>query len=80
MKGSVIESDILPSPMMIFSGAPFLGPVIGPLVSGFIVQNQPNWRWVSYAQLIWAAVMTVLLWVVIPEGYHPVVLARKAAA
>ncbi|KAL1410978.1 hypothetical protein Q8F55_001921 [Vanrija albida] len=78
-------TDVFPNhkvgtPMMIFSGAPFLGPVIGPLVSGFIVQNQPDWHWVSYVQLIWAGVMTVALWVVVPEGYHPVVLARKAAA
>jgi MFS family permease len=33
--------------MMIFSAAPFLGPVLGPLIAGFINQNT-NWHWTFY--------------------------------
>lgn len=34
----------LSAPMMIYTAAPFIGPEIGPLVGGFIVENT-SWRW-----------------------------------
>lgn len=34
----------LSAPMMIYSAAPFIGPEVGPLVGGFIVENT-SWRW-----------------------------------
>jgi MFS family permease len=64
-------------PMMIFSAAPFIGPVLGPLVSGFINEHT-NWRWTYYVIIIWAAVMLVLLLVFVPESYSPELLRRKA--
>jgi MFS family permease len=63
--------------MMIFSAAPFIGPVLGPLVSGFINQNT-YWRWTYYVVLIWAFVMLVLLLVFVPETYDPELLRRRA--
>jgi MFS family permease len=64
-------------PMMIFSAAPFIGPVLGPLVSGFINEHT-NWRWTYYLIIIWAAVMLALLLVFVPESYSPELLRRKA--
>jgi MFS family permease len=32
------------APMMVYTAAPFIGPEIGPLVGGFIVENT-SWRW-----------------------------------
>lgn len=63
---------------MIFSAAPFLGPVLGPLFSGFINYNQPNWRWTYYVILLWAAVMLVLLLLFVPETFDSQRLRRKA--
>lgn len=63
--------------MMIWSAAPFIGPVLGPLVGGFINQNT-NWRWTFYVVLIWAFIMTVLVVVFVPETYDPALLRRKA--
>lgn len=34
----------LSAPMMVYTAAPFIGPEIGPLVGGFIVENT-SWRW-----------------------------------
>jgi MFS family permease len=63
--------------MMIFSAAPFIGPVLGPLISGFINQNT-YWRWTYYVIIIWAFVMLVLIVTLVPETYDPELLRRRA--
>lgn len=62
---------------MIWSAAPFIGPVLGPLIAGFINENT-SWRWTFYVVLIWAFIMTVLVIVFVPETYDPALLQRKA--
>ncbi len=52
-------SDIF-VPMSIYTNGPFLGPVFGPLLSGFINQNT-NWRWTFWTINIWSAVMLAIL-------------------
>ena len=42
-------------PMGIYTLGPFLGPTLGPLVSGFINQNT-SWRWTFYVIMICVAV------------------------
>lgn len=64
-------------PMMIFSAAPFLGPVLGPLVAGFINQNT-NWRWTYYVVIIWSAITLALILVLVPETYDPQLLRKRA--
>ena len=63
--------------MMIFSAAPFLGPVLGPLVAGFINQNT-NWRWTYYVVIIWSAITLALILVLVPETYDPQLLRKRA--
>lgn len=65
-------------PMMLFTLTPFCGPTIGPLIGGFINQFT-NWRWTFYILLIWSGVMFICV-LLVPETYHPVLLARKAAS
>ncbi|KAI0939121.1 hypothetical protein AcV5_000624 [Taiwanofungus camphoratus] len=66
------------SPMAVYTMSPFLGPVVGPLIGGFINQNT-NWRWTYRVLLIWQFCELLLLLLLVPETYEPVILKRKAA-
>ncbi|KAI0869313.1 major facilitator superfamily domain-containing protein [Hypoxylon argillaceum] len=56
---------------------PLLGPVIGPVTGGYIAQNV-GWRWLFWLVAILSGVLTVL-YLLVPETYHSILLARKAA-
>ncbi|KAF2136055.1 uncharacterized protein K452DRAFT_303075 [Aplosporella prunicola CBS 121167] len=60
----------------IYSLAPLLGPVVGPIAGGFIAQNT-TWRWVFYATSIAAGVVSGagLIW--LSETHAPTILKRK---
>ncbi|PWY99742.1 MFS general substrate transporter [Testicularia cyperi] len=64
-------------PMAVYTNGPFLGPVFGPLLSGFINQNT-QWRWTFWVINIWSAGMLVVLVFFAPESYAPVLLIKKA--
>lgn len=64
------------APMTFFTVCPFIGPVLGPAVGGFINQFT-TWRWSFYVLLIWAGITLVSV-LLVPETFHPVLLARKA--
>lgn len=71
-----INSEVGP-PMAFIAFCPFGGPVLGPLIGGFINQNT-YWRWTYYLVLIWAGVELGLVWAFVPESYRPQVLRMKA--
>ncbi|KAF5660194.1 major facilitator superfamily transporter [Fusarium circinatum] len=60
----------------IFSLASWVGPSLGPVVSGFF-QLKKNWRWGMYS-VLWLGALTVLLMFLIPETHAPTILAKKA--
>lgn len=63
----------------IFTGAAFLGPSIGPIVSGCVVSSGwLSWRWVFWIMMICAAFTTILTFFCFPETYGPVLLYKKA--
>jgi len=62
---------------MLYSGSPFLGPATAPLFGGAL-NYYINWRWSFWILLIWTAIQSVLIYFLIPETYHPVLLRRKA--
>ncbi|KAF9044209.1 MFS polyamine transporter [Panaeolus papilionaceus] len=62
----------------LFTASVFLGPVLGPIVSGFIVQDGVSWRWVFWVMMIFAGVCTLIVIPLIPETYAPVLLLQKA--
>ena len=64
-------------PMAVYTNGPFLGPVFGPLLSGFINQHT-NWRWTFWVINIWSAVMLAILVFFGPETYAPALLANRA--
>ncbi|VTT64161.1 unnamed protein product [Fusarium fujikuroi] len=64
-------------PMTAFSAAPFLGPIMGPMIGGFVYENK-GWRWLYWLQLILCGFLFVCLVVLVPETYAPVILEKRA--
>ncbi|KAF5644108.1 multidrug resistance [Fusarium sp. NRRL 52700] len=64
-------------PMAAFSAAPFLGPIMGPMIGGFVFENK-GWRWLYWLQLILCGFLFVCLVVLVPETYAPIILEKKA--
>ncbi|PFH45654.1 hypothetical protein AMATHDRAFT_71263 [Amanita thiersii Skay4041] len=62
----------------LFTAGVFLGPVLGPLISGFILQSHLTWRWVYWVMMIFAGACTIVMIPCLPETFAPVLLQRKA--
>lgn len=65
--------------MAIFSAAPFLGPVCGPIFGGLLCDNADSWRWVYWTFLIVAGFAYCVLMLLVPETHGPTILKRRAA-
>ncbi|SJL02662.1 related to multidrug resistant protein [Armillaria ostoyae] len=74
----LFDNATVANPMAFYTISPFIGPVLGPLISGFINQNA-HWRWTFRVLLIWIFVQLVALFLFVPETYVPVILKKKAA-
>ena len=62
--------------MAVFSMMTFIGPSMGPVVSGFL-ELKKDWRWNFYV-LLWFAGIAEVLMFALPETYPPRVLLNKA--
>ena len=62
--------------MAVFSCMTFVGPALGPVVSGFL-ELKEDWRWNFYV-LLWLGGVTWVLMFAIPETLPSVVLVNKA--
>ena len=62
--------------MAIFSMMTFVGPAVGPVISGFL-QLKEDWRW-SFYVLLWLGGATELLMFTLPETLPAIVLINKA--
>ncbi|KAH9952218.1 MFS general substrate transporter, partial [Amylocystis lapponica] len=62
----------------IYATAPFLGPVIGPIVSGWIEETRLGWRFNFWIMFMASALCLILGFFVTPETYAPVLLRRRA--
>ncbi|KAF2797061.1 MFS general substrate transporter [Melanomma pulvis-pyrius CBS 109.77] len=81
--GSGSIADLMPperrgGAMAIWSLGPLLGPVVGPVSAGFLVEAE-GWRWVFWVIMIMSGTVTLVSFVVLRETYPPVLLERKAA-
>jgi multidrug resistance protein len=65
--------------MSVFSIAPFMGPVLGPIVSGFLGMTE-GWRWVEGLMAIFSGVVFFAAIILVPETYPPVLLRERARA
>ncbi|CCG84878.1 protein of unknown function [Taphrina deformans PYCC 5710] len=62
--------------MAVFSMMTFVGPALGPVISGFL-QLKLNWRWNFYV-LLWLAGATEILMFTLPETLPSMILLHKA--
>jgi MFS family permease len=53
----------------IFTLAPFAGPAIAPLVSGFIGVSEISWRWLYWVTAMCAGVCVILILFTLPETH-----------
>ncbi|OSX62324.1 hypothetical protein POSPLADRAFT_1143698 [Postia placenta MAD-698-R-SB12] len=62
----------------LFVAGVFIGPVLGPIVGGFITMSYLGWRWVFWIMMIFAGLCTVIAIIFVPETYAPILLQQKA--
>ncbi|KAI8965128.1 mitogen-activated protein kinase [Daldinia sp. FL1419] len=60
----------------IYSLAPLMGPIAGPVVGGFIAEYT-TWRWVFWSTSAAGAVVQILGYFFLPETHHPTLLKHK---
>lgn len=60
----------------IYSLAPLLGPVVGPLAGGFIAENT-TWRWVFWATTIAAGIIQFIGYFFLPESHGTIILQKR---
>ncbi|KZT38285.1 MFS general substrate transporter [Sistotremastrum suecicum HHB10207 ss-3] len=63
-----------------FTASVFIGPIIGPIVGGFVVTSYLGWRWVFWVLIIFSGACWALTTLFLPETFSPVLLQRKARA
>lgn len=63
----------------LFSMAVFTGPLLGPVVGGYIVQSSLGWRWTMWLVTIMGGLAFVLDFLFMRETYPPVLLVEKAS-
>ncbi|KDN41785.1 MFS general substrate transporter [Tilletiaria anomala UBC 951] len=66
--------------MSVYSLAPLLGPCIGPIVGGWIVQGlhtDNRWRWIFWAVTMFGFCIASIGMVILPETYQPRILELK---
>ncbi|KAK0560938.1 hypothetical protein OC861_006052 [Tilletia horrida] len=63
--------------MAVYSLAPLLGPCVGPIAAGWIVQSGTSWRWIFWSVLIASGIVAAVGFLTISETYAPVILAKK---
>ncbi|KAJ6483623.1 MFS polyamine transporter [Mycena vitilis] len=66
--------------MSLFAASVFLGPVMGPIVSGYIIESGTSWRWVFWVMMLFAGSCTIFMILLLPETYAPVILLKKVKA
>ncbi|KAL1296732.1 hypothetical protein AAFC00_000202 [Neodothiora populina] len=63
----------------IFANAAFLGPILGPVMGGFIAQShQVSWRWTEWTTLIMSGLVFGIVVLFLPETFPPILLKWKA--
>lgn len=64
--------------LALFSLCMVTGPILAPVVGGYIVASYLGWRWLFYITGIMASLGLVLMILFLRETFHPVILTKKA--
>ncbi|KAH9853982.1 MFS general substrate transporter [Lenzites betulinus] len=62
----------------LYSTAPWMGPVLGPIVGGWISETRLGWRFAFWIMFIVSALNAIACILVTPETFAPVLLRRRA--
>ncbi|CAG7925059.1 unnamed protein product [Penicillium olsonii] len=63
----------------IFAIIGFSGALVGPIPGSFVVNSQDfSWRWVDWITIIYAGLILILIILLLPETYSPILLYWKA--
>lgn len=63
----------------LFTTCGFVGPVMGPIIGGFLVENEAyGWRWCYWVTAIWNGIAFLLVAFLMPETLAPALLKLKA--
>lgn len=72
------DADERGKAMAVFSAAPFLGPVMGPIFGGLLCDHAPTWRWIYWTFLIVSGFFYVVFVAIVPETHHSTILKKRA--
>ncbi|KAJ7490621.1 MFS polyamine transporter [Mycena latifolia] len=75
--GDIWDAEERGQAIAIYSLAPLLGPVVGPLCGAFISQKS-TWRWVFWSTTIFDVAIQILGIFYLRESYAPYILEQKA--
>ncbi|KAF7364751.1 MFS polyamine transporter [Mycena venus] len=75
--GDIWNAEERGQALAIYSLAPLLGPVVGPLCGAFIAQKS-TWRWVFWSTCIVDVAVQILGILYLRESYAPFILEQKA--
>lgn len=73
----MFDADQRGMAMGVFGAMPWLGPAVGPAIGGFLGQAR-GWRWVAAVAALFAATISVVHLIILPETYQPVLLRARA--
>lgn len=73
----LFEKKDMPIPTLMFTIGPFVGPGLGPIIGGSICTHW-GYRWIFKAMLLWSFILLILVGILVPETYEPILLKEKA--
>ncbi|KAI0646818.1 MFS general substrate transporter [Trametes meyenii] len=62
----------------LYGTAPWMGPVLGPIVGGWVSESRPGWRFSFWIMFIVSALNALACIFITPETFGPVLLRRRA--
>lgn len=74
--GDLFDKNSITIPMSIFTCAAFLGPSIGPIISGAFYTTDYRWTFITF--IIASGVCLIVITFTVPETYPPMLLINKA--
>lgn len=64
--------------IVLFSMGVIVGPMLAPIIGGFVSNSYLGWRWTEYLTGILASFSMVLAVLFYQESHHPIILSQKA--